>query len=136
MKKVTVHSGDPNRSPAKRTGLNGKAREASSPTESRLREEMKWMRAEMRMLRVQVTTLENIIKMQQAELAAFENPAESTRAHRRTLASLRAQELKRLAFELQRQGVPNPISAARDKLAKQYGLGSGQSFHKWLRRNR
>ena len=134
MKRVVPHTGD--RSPARRTSLNGKARETSSANELKLRAEIKSLRAEVRGLRWDVKTLSDIMKIQQAELAEKEDPAESKRAHRGQLASLRAREVDRLAFELKQQGVANPISKARDMLAEKWGFQSGHSLHKWQRRNR
>jgi hypothetical protein len=56
--------------------------------------------------------------------------------NRKRLAVDMAQEIDVLADQLRRQGVADPITQARDKLAQQWRFASGQSLHKWLRRNR
>jgi hypothetical protein len=41
-----------------------------------------------------------------------------------------------LAKQLRRQGIRDPIAQARNKVAEEGGFASGESLHRWLRRNR
>jgi hypothetical protein len=51
-------------------------------------------------------------------------------------AMLRFEEFKALAEQLKRQGVRDPASQARERLAREWGFQSGQSLKKWFLRHR
>jgi hypothetical protein len=52
------------------------------------------------------------------------------------LAADIAHQIDVLATQLRGHGVPNPITQARNKLACELRFASGNSLHRWLRRNR
>jgi hypothetical protein len=79
--------------------------------------------------------LEEEAKRLRAKYGAAADPM-GRRPDRKRLATVMAREIDVLAAQLRKQGVANPITQARDRLAQRCGFASGQSLHRWLRRNR
>jgi hypothetical protein len=67
---------------------------------------------------------------------AIEDWRQAPAARRKMLAAAIDREIAMLADELRHRGVRNPITGAREALAKRYRHASGAALKRWLCRNR
>jgi hypothetical protein len=75
-------------------------------------------------------------RLQKEQAAALANPREQNSEQNKRLAAAIKREINARAAKLKRDGHANPITQAREEVAKLREHASGDALKKWLWRNR